>query len=262
MRYLEVNVDHNDAVSLIAEKIETKTPFSFTRYGDGEIFVINNVGSPKFKRKVASMYSCPVDEWPEAYRVARDIIIRSLRHTDLVGLLDRNGLIKGHMSVSKANWSIRRGLLGKYDIDVDSLQICDHQIPRGKELGDINQFKKILNGNSLCIISPYEDKLKANGIGKLLEADVSYLKWPMPFDVSKRPELFEELDKISADVIIFGASLFGKDIGVYMKEAHGKVCIDYGATLGGWAGLASRSWFKPGGHQSHCLIQGDDHHGN
>ena len=39
--YLQPNLYNEDAVSLIKEKIRTNTPFAYTRFGDGEIHVIN-----------------------------------------------------------------------------------------------------------------------------------------------------------------------------------------------------------------------------
>ena len=253
--YLEINLKVEPAVELIKKKIVTKTPFVFTRYGDGEIRIINNVGNVEFKSRIAKKYSYPDKKWQEAYVFARDILMDTLKHTDLVGLFDNDGILKGKMKVNKTGWSIKKKLLSKYGIKSESLKICDHQISRGRELGDINQFKKILNGNSLCIVSPHEDKLKAKNISKLLEADVSYMGWPMPLNVNDRASLFKKLDKITADVIIFGTSQGGKDIGVYLKEKHGKVCIDYGATLDAWAGIVSRKWFGKNGAQNYCLIK-------
>jgi len=252
--YLNINVNIEAALSLIKDKIVNKIPFAFTRYGDGEIRILNNRGNIEFKHRIAKRYSYANENWSAAYKDARNILVDTLNHSDLIGLFDNNGILKGKMKVNKHDWSLKKTHLKSLGIhNVDNFMICDHQLPRGKSLGNIYQFKKILNGNSLCIISPHTDKLQKN-IGTILEADVSYMKWPMPLNIKNRIHLFKELDNIKSDVVIFGVSQGGKDIGTYLKT-HGKVCLDFGATLDGWAGIISRKWFNSDGVQHHCVIK-------
>jgi hypothetical protein len=40
--FLTPNISIVDTVQLIKEKIESKTPFALTRFGDGEIYILNN----------------------------------------------------------------------------------------------------------------------------------------------------------------------------------------------------------------------------
>ena len=253
MKYLEVNRNYKDIVNIIKERIETETPFCFTRYGDGDIRILNDAGPVKFRQKICNLWGYELNDWPKVYSRLRKIMLDSLKESEFIGLFDNNGVLKSHMTVSKETWSISEDFLKLHGIKQD-FQICDHQLPRSKEIGDIKEFKKILNGKNLHIISPYTKQLKANNIDNLLGASVTYTEWPMPLNLDQRPQLFKELDNIKESVIIFGAAAGGKDIGSYLTNKYGKVCIDFGATLDAWAGITSRGWFKPGGVQNYCLI--------
>jgi len=63
---------------------------------------------------------------------------------------------------------------------------------------------------SLHIVSPRTVKLKANNLDKLLDAPVTYTRFPVPIDLDKRSEILEELDKVTAHVVLFGTSTAGK----------------------------------------------------
>ena len=184
----------------------------------------------------------------------KDIILNSIRESDVIGIFDNEGVLKSHMQVTQKEWSIPISYLEENNI-IKSFKICDHQLPRSKEIGDIREFKKILNGKPLHIISPHVDKLKSNNIDKLLDSNVTYTEWPIPMDLDDRTMLFEKLDNIKENVVIFGTSVGGKDVGSYLTSKHGKITIDFGATLDAWSGIESRPWFKNGGVQEYCVIK-------
>jgi hypothetical protein len=48
INFLTPNISIVDTVQLIKEKIESKTPFALTRFGDGEIYILNNNYSKEF----------------------------------------------------------------------------------------------------------------------------------------------------------------------------------------------------------------------
>ena len=251
-KYLKVNRKYKEVVDIIKDRIKTNTPFSFTRYGDGEIDILENTNLNDIKRTVCKWYNYNISMWGELCILLRQILINSLNDSEFIGLFDNNGVLKNHMTVGE-EWSISKSFLDSYGI-IKDFQICDHQLPRSKEIGDIRNFRKILNGNSLHIISPLSDKLKANKISNLLNAPISYTTWPMPLDLNQRSELFKKLDEIKENIVIFGTSIGGKDIGSYLAKNYGKICIDFGATLDAWAGIQSRPWFRSGGVQEHCMV--------
>lgn len=63
MEYIQPNLSINETVDIIKDKISSETPFSLTRYGDGEICVINNKGDGNFKKKICKNwgYNYPND---------------------------------------------------------------------------------------------------------------------------------------------------------------------------------------------------------
>ena len=85
-----------------------------------------------------------------------------------------------------------------------------------------------------------------------MDAPVTYTRFPVPIDLDKRSEILEELDKVTAHVVLFGTSTAGKDLGMHLNS---KVCLDFGATLDAWASIESRGWFFKGYSQDHCVIK-------
>lgn len=53
---------------------------------------------------------------------------------------------------------------------------------------------------------------------------------------SYRKELFESFKDINEQVILWGGGVFGKDIGVFLRDNYNKTSIDVGATLDAWGG--------------------------
>lgn len=247
MQYLQPFIDDETVVTVLKEKIATQSPFCLSRLGDGEIFLLNNNASSTLIEKIKKAW-CVDDYHKFRDSVVRDILEPTIKYTDLLGLLSPSSPVCKLIKYDQATWSIKKSYVksikGTKEIDV-----CDHQVPRGRDLGDVNRFKEILDGKSLSIISPNIELLN-KPLAELLQADVT-----VTIVSNDRQDLLEKIDKIKEPVVIYGTSLTGKDIGVRLK-AKGKVCIDYGATLDAWANIGSRKWFSDNGLQSHCVIKG------
>lgn len=244
--YLSVNVSDEIAIETIKSHIKNRTPFCLSRIGDGEIYLINNNAPQILIDKICLLWNIKISDYQKFRQdLVNQVLIPTITKSDMLGLLNPNNPICNTLKYKKQNWSLLKDASNK------DLKICDHQITRGKILGDINEFKNILNGRSLTIISPNE-QLKNQNLSQILETEVL-----IDIVSNDRLKLLQTLNKIRTDVIIFGTSLTGKDIGIRLRDM-GKICLDFGATLDAWAGLESRKWFSNGGLQSHCLIKTND----
>ncbi len=49
--YITPNKTIEETIEIITNKISTKTPFALTRFGDGEIYILNRSGGDNFEEK-------------------------------------------------------------------------------------------------------------------------------------------------------------------------------------------------------------------
>ena len=247
-QYLMPTMSDAALAELVTDRIQRKIPFAMTRFGDGEIYLLNNNAPASLKKRICDLWGVEGEKGYESVRrESVDIMHNALKHTDVIGLLDPSNPICGKLRYDSKKWSIPRAYVESVRGNSD-FQICDHQAPRGQLFGNAHNFKRILNGASLTIITPNAE-LAAAPLLNILEAPVTITL----VKVNDRTDLVSNFDAITEDVVIYGTSLTGKDIGVEMKK-RGKVAIDFGATLDAWAGIQSRGWFAKGGLQHHCVI--------
>jgi hypothetical protein len=251
MEYIQPNITISNTVEIIKDKIHNEIPFSLTRFGDGEIHIIKNTGSIDFQKRVCDEwgYSFP-SQLELAYSEIRKVLIESLIKSDIIGFMDKNTPTLPNNFFNPNDWSLEKTKLIDLGIDLKSVLICDHMIARSKEVGDINNFKKILNGKDLHIISPNKTKLESNNLSKILECNVSITNHPNTLNISNREKFIQDLSKIKEPVVVYGTSIL-KDYGVYLRDNFGKVTLDLGATLDAWANIVSRSWFN---HKQNYLL--------
>jgi hypothetical protein len=244
--YLSINISNEDLLEKIKTSIKNRIPLSLTRFGDGEI---------------RHLKDCVPDSWIEYYNTSWGINSREeglsliykiikdgIEKSDVIGIMDKKSHVCEIIGYDYETWGIPSNFLE----DKDKI-ICDHQISRSPELGDVTGFKKIINGTSLCLISPRKNLLEGMGLEKKLDASISFLEVPEGINLKERDKIINSFDKIKEDVVVFGCSVRGKDFGVHLKQ-RGKIALDLGATLDAWSGLVTRKWFERGNIQSHCLI--------
>ena len=247
MQYLKTFISDETIIATLTEKIASGTPYCLSRLGDGEIYLINNNAPDLLVEKIKHLWGVK-DYQKFREDVVRNILEPTIAYTDVLGLLSPSNPVCKTIRYKETSWSLPKDYIKSVKGTVD-IDVCDHQIPRGHDLGDIHKFKQILNGKPLNIISPNVELLN-KPLSELLDADVT-----VTIVSNNRLELLNKLEGIEEPVVIYGTSLTGKDIGVRLK-AKGKVCIDYGATLDAWAAIDSRTWFSANGPQRHCVITG------
>lgn len=252
--YLQQTISVNQTIDLIKQKIKSNEPFAFSRFGDGEIHALNRNFEPQFEFRGCSEwgYQYP-HQIQQYYDDSTSVILNSIKHSDVIGLMDKNNEIAKSMTYRENVWSIKVDFLESKGIDTSKLIITDHMLPRMKEFGYIDSFKKILQGKSLNIISPNTEHLKKKNLSKLLDSDVTFTHQPKSINLRNRNEFIESFKNIKSEVVIVGCGL-QKDFVVYLRHNYGKVAIDVGAVLDAWSGLNTRHWFDKGGKQEYLML--------
>lgn len=257
--YLEPNISVHKSIDIIKEKIKTKTPFSFTRFGDGEIYILNKDGYKYngWEKKLCDDwgYQYP-NEIDDAYEEIGEIIKYSLSNSDMIGIMSENHDIFNTigMDFDPNTWSISFDKLEEIDINPKELLIGEHMLPRYREFGNIHEFSKIIQGNDIHILSPRVEELKSKNLNKLLGVDVGYTNHDYTINLNNRDTILKSFDKISEPIVILGTSVL-KDYGPILSKKYGKIALDLGATLDAWSGIYSRPWFKEGGLQEYLVIK-------
>ena len=251
---LTPNISIVDTVQLIKEKIETKTPFALTRFGDGEIYVLKKSYSKEFLESRCKMwgYNYP-EESDDFVNDASTIIKKAFVESDVIGIMDPNTKVV-KIFYNGNLWSIERERAEQLGRNLDDIKICDHMISRSFELGNIDSMKNILNGHSVNIITPNTELLIPKQLENRLETEVGFTHHSTDVNFRNRDEFLKSFEKIKEDVVLFGVGL-QKDYGVILRDEFGKIAIDMGATMDAWSGIISRPWFNKGQSQEHLLVE-------
>ena len=167
--------------------------------------------------------------------------------------MDENCDIINKGVYKKEIWSLPNKFVTNLGINIDDIKICDHMIARSKMLGDILEFKKILNGSDLHIITPNKEQLDKKKLNGILDCNVSITEHPFNINFNNRNEFIKGFGDIKEKVVIYGCGLH-KDYGVILRDQFGKIALDMGATMDAWSGLLTRPWFGKGGKQSYLRV--------
>jgi len=257
INFLTPNISIINTVQLIKEKIENKTPFALTRFGDGEIYILKKSYSKDFLETRCKMWGYRYPEEADYFvNDASTIIKKAFVKSDVIGLMDANTKVV-KIGYNPNIWSIEKDRAELWGRNLEDTKICDHMISRmisrSFELGNINSMKKVLNGHSVHIITPNTDILIPKQLEKRLETEVGFTHHSRDINFTNRDEFLKSFEKIKEDVVLFGVGL-QKDYGVILRDEFGKVAIDMGATMDAWSGIMSRPWFRKGELQEHLLV--------
>jgi len=252
--YLEVNQTIDETVNLIKEKIKTNTPFALSRYGDGEIYFLNRNSPPQHQQRGCREwgYNYP-NELDKFYDDSSKIILNGIINSDVIGIMDKSNDIAKSINYKEEKWSIKETLLKDKGIDISNLVICDHMLSRAEEFGRPDNFKEILQGKSLNIISPNTEILKTKNLDKLFERDVTFTHHPYNVNLRNRDEFIKSFENIKSEVVLVGCGI-QKDYVSYLKYNNNKIAIDVGALLDAWSGLLTRPWFRKNGKQDYLVL--------
>ena len=252
--YLQPNLTISQTVDLIKEKIKSNTPFALSRFGDGEIRMLNRNSPDNHKIRSCKNwgYSYPT-QVNDLYNDASLILLNAIKYSDVIGLMDSNNDTAKRINYKESVWSIREHFLNDNGIDVNGLKITDHMFPRSEEFGKPENLREILQGKTLNIISPNTELLKTKNLDNLLDTEVTFTHHSNSINFRNRNEFIDSFKDIKSDVVLVGCGL-QKDYVAYLKHNHGKIAIDAGAMLDAWSGLETRPWFKKGGQQEYLVL--------
>ncbi len=253
--FLQPNVQELKFINYLQTAIKEKRGFSVVRFGDGEIQFLKKQLSPPVEERIhrGDFYKTT----SEAIECANKILYYCLTNTDFIGVMDFDNIIFKRLRDTKTSWGIPHSLLSDLNRK-KRIKVVDHMIFRDRIFGNPKNFKKVINGERICIVHPFVDKMKDNGLEKILQTKIRYIKTPylisMKTEDQNRMSLFNKLDSIEENIVLYGCSIRAKDIGCYLASRN-KIALDYGATLDAWAGVISRGWFNKGNLQEYCLIK-------
>lgn len=251
--YLKPNITIPSTIEVLKSKIKNSIPFCLSRFGDGEISILlQNQNKHINEKKICKDwgYQYP-DELKLFYQNSIPILVNSLKNSNIIGIMDPNTPMLPPGYYREDTWSLKEEFINLLGINSSNLTICDHMIARSPELGDINNFKNILQGEDLHIISSNKKQLEEKNLSKILECNVTITDHPYNINFNNRDLILNSFKDIKANVVVTGTSL-NKDYGVILKNNYNKIVIDLGATLDAWAGKISRPWFN--NKQSYLVI--------
>jgi hypothetical protein len=253
LNYITPNKTIEETIGIIKDKILNKTPFALTRFGDGEIYILNRSGGGGFEEKNCKLwgYKYP-QEVNQFYGDAGDIIKNAFVKSDIIGLMDPNTKIVS-VPYSYNTWSIEKFKAELWGTNLKNIQVCDHMIARSPQLGNVNQLKNILDGASVNIVSPNTELLSTKKLEEKLQTTVNFTTHSKEINFRNRDEFLKSFENIKEDVVLLGVGL-QKDYGVILRDEFGKIALDMGATMDAWAGIISRPWFNKGQSQEYLLM--------
>lgn len=247
--YQMPNISNNEVYRLISHSISNNIPLSLTRFGDGEISLLEisdgnksypHILEQAFSSPMGAMYKLDYSRWEEWLSICDGIMKEAIKNSDIIATHHHND-----------EWGITESYLNGREKD---LLLCYHNINISRELGDARRFKEVLNQNDLNIVSSNTDALKRVGMGEVLEANVYYTDISLNSTVVDIEDIYREVDKISESVVIVALGTIGKGIPQRLSKM-GKVCLDYGSTIDAWAGIITRPFFSKGEIAHHCLLR-------
>lgn len=251
--YLHPFITDIETINILKDKIKNNIPFTITRFGDGEIYLLNrNASDGLLMRSLKEWgYEYPT-QINDFYNDSNKILINALKNSDIIGIMDQNCNIV-NISYSEKIWSLKKEFVSSLGINVDRLQICNHMISRSRELGSIEGFKEIIQGKDFHIISTNTEKLKKKNLETLFGVNIGYTHHPFDVNFNNRDKFLDQFKNIKEKIVIMGVGL-QKDYGVILRDKYGKISIDMGATMDAWANIYSRPWFNKGNLQEYLII--------
>ena len=158
MSFLKPNITRSKSIKNITDAIDNEKPFLFTRFGDGEVWLLMKRFNQKRINRIKTNWQVTDSNYREIAARVRKELIESFNNSNMAGFMNENPLEYGVSIKYKPDvWSIRKD--HAKTIGMHNNNITSHLLTRGNELGDPNNFKKILKGKPIHIISPNADLL-------------------------------------------------------------------------------------------------------
>jgi hypothetical protein len=233
--------------------IDNNKPLSLCRIGDGEVAILNKVSNVHID-DMARRWGYDGNT-VELIKDARASILNCIKNSDWIGVIGPTPFIKAwhKKGTVKSSWYLDTKFV-KESGRIKPIKAVDAFIPRSLELGNIAQFKKLLKGKNIAIISPETEGLIKRDISKKLGCKINYIDVPKNCNIKERSKILNTIkNNIPEHIVLTAWSLLGKDINHILYQ-EGKICLDMGAVIATWAGRQTRWDFGVDGPHNHCFI--------
>tara|TARA_R110000822_G_scaffold288991_3_gene410246 strand:+ start:52 stop:903 length:852 start_codon:yes stop_codon:yes gene_type:complete len=270
MKIIEQNTSDHDLIAVIKKAVKHKQPISVIRCGDGEMHILKDVNDFSVEQqKLTHHHSLCLIQWreniwkckthapvnPDALKpntctcylkspnsqqwrnLARYLISYSIKEADYVGLT-----VPGRIT---HYYSITDTILQRYNINSHKLKTVSSLFPREEIFGGLENFKKIIQGNNIHLVTPNVERFKAGKIEDLLGVNVTYtdISGQESWHSDVRQKIQKDLSITEAPIILFGGGYGVKTIIPWAAKELGKIAIDVGSVLDAWSGFQSRHMF-------------------
>ncbi len=265
-----ISITTSETVFMLATHIKNGKPICLHRMGDGELYILRSAkGNIKqgwgiFKRALRlSGLGNPkapdpredLDRWLHMNQAG----IETYRANILQGVQGADILAVGKIydgrplrSTTIAGWDSDPEELESLGINTTNKYWCPFTVTRSRELGTVDGVRKLLDGTPVHIINRHTEKLKKNGVAKLLGTAVGYTTYPARGTMKARADILAKLPYITEPVVLTATGGFGKIINNILRDM-GKIVIDMGSSLECWTGIIPRACFAPGGIHDYCV---------
>lgn len=233
-------IDSKELAGIIQSHLNSGTPFSFVRYGDGETMFLNqeiNKSDAEYVTKRQWNYT-PLDVEMSSIKAQ---MIQAYRNADIVGLPTQRHLER--QDTWGESMTIFNRVVGQ-QVQRASIDACYEMLTSGL-LTELLQGRQVLNYISCRNLT---DKFKE--VFSIKEINGFLIAPEMKFTgayngVRHYPEQFYSIKEslidipVKGNLFLVGAGILGKIYCDWIKQAGG-IAVDIGGVFDHWAGLKTR----------------------
>lgn len=286
-------LSYNDAKEKIKANLKNNIPFSYTRFGDGELHYLKeyfklaendlsfielrSVGAalPSIIMAATNYHEGVMDLFYERRNLGRDkmeqrnaisletgkALINALRNSDMIGVWSINDIDNpDNNTIASQTYVPQTDLLAKCGVDFKSL--VSVKLNRDPIFANPYEFKELLDGRPIHIMTRNAYELEhVTKIHEILDCKVTYTDIPHNpgspegFSLHHKENVIKTLHSIKEDIVIYAMGLGAKDIPSILSKEYGKMVLDLGAVTDAWVGKITRPYMKD---ESYMLIGNPD----
>jgi hypothetical protein len=237
-------MEKQEVYSWLLQNKKNKTPFCFSRFGDGEgVFAFPKWNMPETYNELSIKHWCEVPDAKTQKSIELNIK-KTFKECDLAGLPSFSDTI---MNFKTDLWCKTRESFFKFHQRENLFEMEIHL-----EMLQDKFFEKMIKGEKVFYVScrNVDDILKQKGATETEHFAISpqfkYEKTKPDVALFKQlPFIEKELKNkdLTGWLCFLGAGVAGKHLGLIMRERGGMV-MDIGSILDYWANVKSRTWIK------------------
>ncbi len=248
-------ISNTELISKIKNSIKDKTPLSVVRCGDGEFHLLKNENDFDQRARAIhrssitdilkrnNVWLCKTHEHScECYLKSnealawigeiRGYIVNAMKSSDYLGLTVPGKDIRFY--------GISNEILRRHGIDPIAKKTISSLFPRSHEFGSLLNFRNLIQGNGIHIITSNVERFKNINFGNILGVNVTYTDISGNRSYKQRAVIKESIIASNKKIFLFGGGGAIKDLIPWSAKTIGAVSIDVGSVLDAWSGYRSR----------------------